>query len=439
MTKPSRIVLMLACSVAVALVGFLFVRGFIDFPVYYAAGRSLLSGRTDLYSPDFALGRVMDYRYPPFFLVALAPLWLAPYAVAAYIWYLLSAAELAGCVLIVSRTFPALTGKKRMWLLVALATIQYFVMAMHYGNAHLLATLLLFASFYFFGLRRDVIAGLWMALAITIKLTPVLLLPYFVVKRRWKLVAAVCVFLTAINLAPSTYFGFRSNNELLERWYTHVIASQEFHEDNGPINLSLKGQLRRSMTTVDYSQRVDGDVRYPPVNFASFSRESVVYIWTVTAGVFFAAILFLIWRERRNRKGAAVAQPGDPPQDAARIPHELALMICLMLLTAPLTSKIYFIEWLWPVACLASVAVDHATRQGRVAMWVLVFVALINSVLPLLPGRSVQRMLLVLGVDFYMNCVLLVGLAFCLVVQHRGSRRRSDELRMQAPSETKTP
>src|SRR5712692_54980 len=144
-----RIILILACSVAAALLGLAFTRNLIDFPVYYAAGSSLISGRTDLYSPDFALGRVMDYRYPPFFLVALFPLWLLPYSVAAYVWYLASVLEIGGCFAIVMRAFPALGEKKALLILVALAVGQYFVMVLHYGNAHLLVVFLLFAVFYF--------------------------------------------------------------------------------------------------------------------------------------------------------------------------------------------------------------------------------------------------------------------------------------------------
>src|SRR5258706_10849975 len=131
MQKTWRIILILSCGSALALLGFVFIRNLVRFPVYYAAGRSLLSCRTDLYSPDFALGRVMDYRYPPFFLVALFPLWLLPYSVAAYIWYLLSVIEIAGCVVIVRRAFQV---SRLLWLAVALLVAQYFVMALHYGN-----------------------------------------------------------------------------------------------------------------------------------------------------------------------------------------------------------------------------------------------------------------------------------------------------------------
>src|SRR5712692_5899790 len=221
----------------------------------------------------------MDYRYPPFFLIALTPLWFLPYKLAAYIWYLLSVLEIIGCVLIVARVFPAIRKSRILWVVVALGVIQYFVMALHYGNAHVLVTFLLFASLYYALWQKELAAAALMALAITIKLTPVLFLPYFVLKRRWTLLASVCVFLVAFNIAPSGYFGLRGNGELLRSWYGHVVASQDFHEDNGPINLSLKGQLRRSLSTVDYSQRVDGDIQYPSVQIASLSREQVVRGW----------------------------------------------------------------------------------------------------------------------------------------------------------------
>lgn len=439
MKKSSRILLILVCAVAIALLGLVFTRNLIDFPVYYAAGRSLISGRADLYSEDFALGRVMDYRYPPFFLVMLYPLWLIPYPSAAYIWLTMSALEVACAVLIVVRTFPALSKTKTLFLIVVLAVAQYFVMVLHYGNAHLLVVALMFGSFYFVLRDQDLAGALLMSLAITIKITPVLLLPYFALKKRWKLLAAVCVFLIALNLLPSAYFGFRVNNELLASWYRHVVASQEFHEDNGPINLSLKGQLRKSLSSVDYSQRVDGDVQYPPVNFATFSRENVVRIWTVMAGGLFAGTLLLIWWDQRRRGSAAAPGRNDPAQYPAGMSHELALMICLSLLAAPLTPKIYFIELLWPVACLASYAADRTARFGRVAMRVLVVVAVVNSVLPLLPGRSVQRLLLVLGVDFYLNCLVMVVLIYVLVSWRRAVPMQSGEPQMPDRSEAKMP
>src|SRR6185436_5888639 len=112
MTKNSRTIAALVVVALILLFGFVFSSNLVDFPVYYSAGRSLLSGRTDLYAPDFALGRVMDYRYPPFFLLAVLPLSLIPYPIAAYLWYLLCAAAVIGCAVIVGRVFDALRGSK---------------------------------------------------------------------------------------------------------------------------------------------------------------------------------------------------------------------------------------------------------------------------------------------------------------------------------------
>jgi hypothetical protein len=434
MQRTSRIVLILVCASAAALLGFLFIRNLVDFPVYYAAGRSLLSGRADLYSPDFALGRVMDYRYPPFFLIALFPLWLLPYSIAAYIWYLLLMIEIIGCVLVVRRTFHA---SKYLWLAIALAVAQYFVMALHYGNAQLLAVFLLFASLYFALRRKDIASAIFMALAITIKLTPVLLLPYFAIKRRWTMLAAVCVFLAAINIAPAAYFGLRENNQLLKTWYEHVVVSQEFHEDNGPINLSLKGELRRYLTSTDYSQRVDGDVNYPAVNFASLSRERVVEVWAIIAAILFAGSLLGMWW----LSPSAGIQNDDRKFERRDefVPLELAVMICLILLVGPLTSKIYFVALLWPVACLACLATGDTSRGGRLAKYALFVLAAVNFVLPVLPGRSIQRLLLVLGADFYVNCLVMISLLYLLHSRRLALRKQSAEPQIPARSVATTP
>jgi hypothetical protein len=69
--------------------GVVFVRNLTDFAVYYAAGRSLLSGRTDLYAPDFARGVVMDYRYLPVFILSLRTAVDCPVSQsAAWVWHL---------------------------------------------------------------------------------------------------------------------------------------------------------------------------------------------------------------------------------------------------------------------------------------------------------------------------------------------------------------
>jgi hypothetical protein len=438
--RSNTIILIISVSViAIALLGFVFIRNLIDFPVYYSAGQSLIAGRTDLYAPDFARGPLMDYRYPPFFLLAFYPLWFLPYSVAAYLWYIFSVLQIAACIFFLRRFI--IRASKALWMIAGLATAGYFVMILHYGNAHLLAICLLFASFYFVAEKKDSAAALLMALSITIKLTPVLVLPYFAITKRWKFLLLTLVLLAGLNLAPTAVFGFQQNSELLREWYGHVIRDQVFHETNGPINLSLKGQLRRYLSEVDYSLRQEGDTRYPAVNFLSLDATQTDRLWiAIASAIYLFALVFLWWLRRVQRVGES-RESGEyeilnstDSQDSIDS-MDLGLMICLMLMVGPLTSKIYFIALLWPLVSLANFAFTESSKAAVAAKRILIFIAAANLILPLLPGRSIQRWLLVAGADFFVNLLLMVALLYALI-SHRLPASSSDERRRQARSST---
>jgi hypothetical protein len=390
----------------VALLGVVFARNLTDFSVYYTAGQSLLSGRTDLYAPDFARGVVMDYRYLPFFILVFAPLSLVPYTLAAWVWHLLDTIAIVIAVASIASLYTELPyNRAKVWWTAFLVVVPYFAMALDYGNVHLITTALMFAGFSLALRRRELPAAALLAIAATVKIVPALTLPYFVVKRRFKLLGLVVIITAAINLLPSLYFGLAGNRDLVERWYEHVIAGQEFHETNGPINLSLKGQLRRTFTAVDYTKRVDGDHRYPAVNIAAAPQTIIDRVWlTVSAGAFLAGLV-LVWRSPRMG-GSTTGERDDVRVEALR----LGLMICLLLFVGPLTSKTYLVALLWPV-----IAVGVAGWHDAAIRRTLIVIAILSSALPLVPGRTVQRLLLVAGTDFYVTCAILGLVVFTLM------------------------
>ena len=411
---PRKRTLFIAAAIAlVAALGVVFVRNLTDFAVYYAAGRSLLSGRTDLYAPDFARGVVMDYRYLPFFILAFAPLSFAPYSVAAWLWHLLNTAAIALAVTSIESMYSGLSySRTKVWTVAFLVVVPYFAMALDYGNVQLIVTALMFAGLSL-GLRGlDLPAAAPLAVAITVKIVPAVTLPYFVLTRRFRLLGLVLIITAGLNLLPSIYFGVAGNRDLIADWYRHVIVGQEFHETNGPINLSLKGQLRRTFTEVDYTQRVDGDHRYAAVNVAALSTSTVDRVWMATAACLFVGALVLIW---------ASAQAPDyinqQVTDVRLAALQIGLLICVMLCVGPLTSKVYLVALLWPV-----VAVGVAAWEQAVVRRALIGVAIVSSALPLLPGHTTQRLLLVAGTDFYVSTAVLALVAFTLV-RWSGSRR----------------
>jgi alpha-1,2-mannosyltransferase len=405
-----RRTLFIAAAIAlVAVLGVVFVRNLTDFSVYYAAGRSLLSGRTDLYAPDFARGVVMDYRYLPFFILVFAPLSFAPYPVAAWVWHLLNTVAIALAVTSIASMYSGLSyNRTKVWTVAFLAVVPYFAMALDYGNVQLIVTALMFAGLSLALRGRDLPAAALLAVAITVKIVPALTLPYFAVTRRLSLLGLVLIITAALNLLPSIYFGVTGNGEQIARWYEHVIVGQEFHETNGPINLSLKGQLRRSFTEVDYTQRVDGDHRYAAVNVAALSTSTVDRVWMAIAGCLVVSSLVLI------RVSSRTHSTNQEATDVRLAALHIGLLICVMLFVGPLTSKVYLVALLWPVVAVGVAAWDHtAVRRA------LIVVAILASAWPLVPGRTMQRLLLVAGTDFYVSTVILGLVAFTLMRWNR--------------------
>ena len=83
-------------------------------------------------------------------------------------------------------------------------------------------------------------------------------------------------------------------------------------------------------------------------------------------------------------------------------------------------------------------AVGYATHRLVGAVIILIGLAIVNSVLPLLPGRSLQRLLLVLGVDFYVNLLLLLAVVYVMLATARPAPTRFGERRMSSLSTTRT-
>ena len=112
----------------------------------------------------------------------------------------------------------------------------------------------------------------------------------------------------------------------------------------------------------------------------------------------FAGGLVLIWISAR------------PPTDIRVVMLQIGLLICLMLFVGPLTSKVYLVALLWPVVAIGVAAWDQDAIRRT-----LIGVAIVSTILPLLPGRTMQRLLLVAGVDFYVSTAILILVVFALM------------------------
>ncbi len=400
-----------------------------DVHVYHSAAHSLfIEGRTDLYSADFADDAIMDYRYPPFFLFLMFPFSFCPYEAMEFIWLWLNIIAVFLAVIAIKRGFELTTMNAQKLNLVLflsfLICAKLFFPLIRNLNVHLLILCLIFGAFYLLLKQKKLLAALLMALAIVIKIVPVLTLPYFAIKKQWLFLSATIVFIVVFNLLPAFYFGTDLNFKLLNDWYNHVLVHNEFHEINGPINLSLKGQLERYLVGIDYTKRAF-DPNYQNINVISLSKNQADWIWKISALMMSVGTLFLIWFSSKlrnkihfsnqNTEKSVHSEDNISSKTSNQFDsfayNEFGLMICLSLLITPRSNGYYFLALFFPL-----IPFLHVVFRNKSKFNILVsgFILTLACLSPLLPGSRIQRLLDVLGVDFYTALVLWIALAYNL-------------------------
>ena len=406
--ERSHLITAVAITAAAAYITFFFPKQ--DFSVYYAAGRSLLSGRIDLYAADFANAGVMDYRYPPVFILLFAPFAMVPFAVSVFVWAGLMLTAMVASFKQVAAAASALLTQHKLKLilfLAALFSVKYLLVALKPQNVHLFLVVALFASFILLLKDKLLPAALLMALVIAIKAFPVVLLPYFAIKREWRFLAMTAGFVLMFMLLPAYYFGISGNIDLHREWFSKVVNESDFYELNGPPNLSIGGQTTRYLTTVRYEDRVL-DRSYANVNFAETSPETAKLVGRLLAGMIalitFAVLFFSDRKKRLDQNSESM------------VFHEFALALCMMVLVGPRTNIIYFTAMFFPyVALLAGFF-----RQKSPALWVAIAATtLVTVVLPLVPGATAQRFFVVLGIDTIAAIAVWAAIGWTLLLQLR--------------------
>ena len=213
-----------------------------DFTSYYVAAATLREGEgRPLYYPDtqdMILARAITpsqwtetaarwgvteanyYLYPPFFAMAMIPLTFISFKTAHAAWYLANLAAIAGVVWSYAR--GRARGREQ-WArpeialtVVAIALSWPALFTFGAGQANFVVLLLLVSAFFALRDRREIAAGLLLAAAVAIKLTPVLLLAYLAWRRRWVALASATAALGVLVLAGAAAAGWGSYTTYLQ-------------------------------------------------------------------------------------------------------------------------------------------------------------------------------------------------------------------------------
>ena len=318
-----------------------------DFKAYHQATQAVL--RADLPSAYQHAGR--PYQYPPTLATLLTPMGLLPYRAALAIW-------IVGCLALLLWAFrateevlcPPVSGIDKFIGFLVVYRLVHSDFAN--GNANVLMLGILVLGFFLERRGSSLRAGGALALAASIKVAPILLLPWMLWRRRWRMSAGFLAGLLLWGvLVPATILGPTQFGESFRSWYGGLlapmnVAAEQYEE---PVGAYFAGQSIRSLyhhllRATDASAH-DDDVVF--VNIVNWSKGTVDALYLITAALIFGATLWIF----RGR---------DPTWSGS----EIAAALLLTVLLSPLARKAHFVA-LYPAAVGAFTVVRMAKGRRR--------------------------------------------------------------------------
>jgi hypothetical protein len=265
-----------------------------DFTVYTAAGQAVLDG-ADIYQARNSRG--MYYVYPPPFAIFADLLALLPAFWGPVLWYSLAVALTAWsvkmCVSLAGESTARRSNTFWIYALAALSISPWFIQAAAEGQTTMLMSWLIVAAWYWQRQGRPVTGGACLAGAILLKVFPVVLLGYFVVRKQWRFLAA-CLIALVIGafVVPLATFGWGRTVGYWREWVDVVaepaVGNGQSRKHN-PVNAQLLSpQKACNQTLPAVYWRLTGD---------GHARE-------IAAGIGLAMAVVMILVARQSRPGS---------------------------------------------------------------------------------------------------------------------------------------
>jgi hypothetical protein len=366
-----------------------------DLSVYLQAAWAVRAGE-DLY--DVRTERDCYYDYPPLFAILMVPLAEAPagsvhggaisWGASVAIWYGLSVvfAVLAVHVLATaleqtsfqSRGWPA--DRARWWALrifPVIICLPGIARTLALGQVDLLVLLLLCLTIAAALRQRSWRAGLWLSVAMAVKLIPAFLLLYPLWRRdlRW-LAGTALGLLLGMGVIPAVVLGPGRAWEQQAKWVDVVVLPGIGRGTDRSREACLT-----AMNAVN-SQSLLGilhNYEYPDRNRLPVGPSPLVRAWALGLACCLTGFTLLAagWRRRHEPLSVAIF---------------FGTLVTIMLLVSPVCHPHYFCHWLPLVTAL--VAWDIQRRGQRslgVGMCIFLFVGLIANLLTSIPGLALLR------------------------------------------------
>ncbi|MEK6325735.1 MAG: glycosyltransferase family 87 protein [Acidobacteriota bacterium] len=306
-----------------------------DFSVYYHAAREVIAGR-DPY--QHSLGDWTPYIYPPLLAELIVPLAILPLPVAAYFWFLINAASIVAAAWMSARlasdgrepdsaalkvSVPESSSWRAAIAACAVVIVIRFVLdTFNLGQVNAMVAALAVAHVYLYARDRKALSAVALVVAVSIKLTPALLLLYHAAKLRLKFASACAALLVAVTVVSFLPFGSDSV-DAFRVFVNRTVKNEQGYDLAYAGNQSLRGAIARLTDQPnEASLSSEGDSRRP--------AEAVTLLISIVL------VAFAVFGAVRARSELAAAAP----------------FFCCIVLLSPLSWKAHYVILILPVAHL---------------------------------------------------------------------------------------
>ena len=343
-----------------------------DFNVYYGAADALMNGE-QVYGKAFGLSSGF-YKYSPEVLVPFLPFALLKYDVAAVLFYLLNAGILVLLLNEFKRTFfKEISWGKEVWFMLAMTFLFFgdqLERELFLGNVNALLLLLTLWAVRSIENKQHAKAGLIYAVVLCFKIHFVILLPYFILKKEWKVLLYTIVGIAG--MALTLFICVPSRFVVLHSQWLKAVQAHNVQLDHSPNTIYF------------FIQKV-----------LSSMHMSVIPIAAVVIGLGIAGVGYLtfIWKK---------IGMGFQSNEA------LILLALIPVLTH--TDTEHFL-WAMPFFLMILITVSTWNKKGKIAAGVVLLFAsipfLFNS--PDIVGKTLSKQLDEGGIGLSLLLLLLLS------------------------------
>jgi len=260
-----------------------------DFHVYYVTGQRVLT-QLPIYVDETET--VTPYKYSPLVASFFSLLAAMNEKIAAGIWHLLNLFFLIASAVIgadlAQKDFKIIEPRLIFWISV-LGIAGVSPALIHCLNSGQVGIAILFCyvlGVYFASKDQSAAAGFFLALSCMFKYLPILILPYFLFQKKWKLLLSMMAWLIALHLMPAFWFGWSRNAEYLSQFLPFLTGTTLDH-------ISLLDFKNQSMWAYLY--------RLIFYDFGFFEvRQNAWVVLALGAGLFAALYWLLVSRTRHG-------------------------------------------------------------------------------------------------------------------------------------------